>query len=84
MRMMVLLSQGCRLIIIIGQRKPVAVASCNVFFLKSLSIFSVAIYDPPDTEGWFLQPKNKVLMYEKANQALYGGGGVYGKSTSGR
>jgi hypothetical protein len=27
--------------------KPVvAVAPCNVFFLKSLSIFRVAIYDP--------------------------------------
>jgi hypothetical protein len=65
---MMVLSQDCRLIIIIGL-KPVAVASCNVFFLKSLSIFRVAIYDPPDIEG-FLQPKNKVLMYQKANQAL--------------
>jgi len=45
-----------------------------------LSIFRVAIYDPPDIEG-FLQPHNKGLMYEKANHSLYGGG-VYGKSTS--
>jgi len=43
--------------------------ACNVFFLKSLSIFRVAIYDPPDIEG-FLQPKNKVLMYEMVWQTI--------------
>lgn len=50
--------------------KPVAVvASCNVFFLKSLSIFRVAIYDPPDIEG-FLQPKNKSFDVSKGKTIL--------------
>jgi hypothetical protein len=63
--------------------KPVAVASCNVFFLMSLSIFQGC----NSWSSWHrgIPPTQKQsLMYQKANHSLYGGGGVYGKSTCGR